>query len=171
MPEGYFRNGLQRGLGSYLAVARFCSRKPGTAPPAPAPPPAFATRDPTTFVLAFAAWAACNGVALLWPGAAFESNPIYRAVRALPVPESAWGALFCLNALLLLLSLRHGPTGFKAGVALGTAALWLFFAVELLLGGLACGVPRLFSAGGAFSAAGAVCCLLAAGQWVHQETR
>lgn len=49
-------------------------------------------RDPGTFVLAFAVWAAVNGISLVLPGDAFEISQVYGEVARLGIVERWIGA-------------------------------------------------------------------------------
>ena len=121
-------------------------------------------RDPGTFVLGFAAWAALSGASLVWPGDAFQLNPIYGEVARLGVADTWWGAAMLADAGLLALSAVRGKAAARAVVAMLSAPFWFYFGGLLLAGGADLG---LFSPGGAFDALGAIGLAAAAAQWAH----
>ena len=144
-------------------------------------------KDPTGFLVSVVAWSVSTAATLLAPGAVFSANPIYRAIRKLPLPEVAWGGLMLLVAALLLAGLLRPSATLRLVACLYATGLWVFYGALLVRGGLgigdghSCGMPTpqcpmwpdepdgrvLFSAGGAYGLFVGMCCALAAAQWAY----
>lgn len=122
----------------------------------------FLFRDPSTLVLAFAIWAAINGVSLILPGNAFALNPIYADMARLAWSDTAWGIVMLADAILLLVSVFLGSVPARAAIAVISAPLWFFAGVLLVAGASRIG---LLSAAGGFDLFGASALAGAGAQW------
>ena len=121
-------------------------------------------RDPSTFVLGFAAWAAVNGISLVLPSDAFDLTPIYSEVARFRIAEAWWGLGMLVDAGLLALTVAWGSAGLRASMAIASCPAWFAYGV-LLLGGAA--HAGLLSAAGAFDLFGALGLASAGAQWAH----
>lgn len=122
----------------------------------------FLFRDPSTFVLAFAIWAAINGVSLVLPGDAFALNPIYGDMARFGWPDAVWGAIMLADAAALLMSVFLGSVPLRAAIALVSAPAWFFVGALLVAGASRIG---LFSAAGGFDLFGALALASTSAQW------
>lgn len=105
-------------------------------------------RDPTTFIVTFAAWAALNGLSLAMPGEVFPVNPLYAHVRTLGISEHAWAVGMLFDALLLTIAACRSGVGFIASVLFFSALFWAFWGYQVTLGAE---IHHFFSAAGAFN--------------------
>jgi hypothetical protein len=121
-------------------------------------------RDPGMFVLAFAAWAALNGISLVLPGDVFAKDPVYAEVARLAVADTWWGLGMLADALLLALTVGSGNVTVRAFAAIFSAPPWFSFGV-LMVGGAA--GAGFLSAAGCFDMLASFGLAVAGTQWAY----
>jgi hypothetical protein len=107
-----------------------------------------ATRDPTTFIGTFAAWALSLGLGLILTHDAFSYNPAWDGLRSINPRDTIWGIVFVADGLLLLLALRASKLPHRAAITLFSSVMWCLVATSMLYCSIRAGI---FSSVGTFS--------------------
>lgn len=101
---------------------------------------ALSRRDPSSFVLAFAAWSALNGASLLLTHDTFAKSPVYSLVAQFQVDDNLVGATMVLDGLLLCYSIIAPSPAVRASIAYLSGIVWFLWGCLLGLGGWSVGL-------------------------------
>lgn len=102
---------------------------------------ALGRRDPTLYLLLFAAYTLVNGMSLILTERSFDKVPQFAVAREWGLNDNWVGSAMVLNGVMLLWSLGDRRSAhIRALVALVTGALWLAWSSIVMAGGFRIGL-------------------------------